>query len=94
MLADCNQAIKDLFSVTPYIGEPLYVTDMFSALNKVPGVIDAKKIKIIRRLGSRYSTVRFNIDEATSSDGRYISVPKNVILEIKFPNTDIKGAIS
>jgi len=94
VLADCNQAIKNIFSVTPYIGEPLYITDMFSALNKVPGVIDTKRVDIVRKLGSNYSTVRFSIDEATSSDGRYISVPKNVILEIKFPDTDIKGAIS
>ena len=94
VLADCNQAIKNLFSVTPYIGEPLYITDMYSALNKVPGVIDAKRIEIVRKLGLKYSTVRFSIDEATSPDGRYISVPKNVILEIKFPDTDVRGAIS
>ena len=94
VLADCNQAIKNLFSVTPYIGEPLYITDMYSALNKVPVVIDAKIIEIVRKLGLKYSTVRFSIDEATSPDGRYISVPKNVILEIKFPDTDVRGAIS
>ena len=67
---------------------------MYSALNKVPGVIDAKRVEIVRKLGLKYSTVRFSIDEATSSDGRYISVPKNVILEIKFPDTDVRGAIS
>ena len=94
VLAECNQAVRNVFSITPYIGEPLYVTDIFSALNKVRGVVDAKRVEIKRKLGSRYSTVRFNIDEATSADGRYISVPKNVIMEIKFPDTDIKGAIS
>ena len=94
VLADCNQAIKNIFSVTPYIGEPLYITDMFSALNKVPGVIDTKRVDIVRKLGSNYSTVRFNVKEATSADGRYIAVPKNVVMEVKFPDTDIKGAIS
>ena len=83
-----------MLAVTPYIGEPLYITDMYSALNKVKGVVDAKRVEVKRKLGSRYSTVRFNIDEATSADGRYISVPKNVIMEIKFPDTDIKGAVS
>ena len=94
ILSECNRAVRDVFSVTPYIGEPLYITDIFSALNKVDGVIDAKRVEVKRKLGASYSTVRFNIDEATSSDGRYISVPQNVIMEIKFPDVDIKGAIS
>tara|TARA_R110002020_G_scaffold368159_5_gene580032 strand:- start:4556 stop:6349 length:1794 start_codon:yes stop_codon:yes gene_type:complete len=94
VLAECNRAVRDVLAVTPYIGEPLYITDMYSALNKVKGVVDAKRVEVKRKLGSRYSTVRFNIDEATSADGRYISVPKNVIMEIKFPDTDIKGAVS
>ena len=94
VLADCNQAVTNLFSITPYIGEPLYITDIYSILNKVSGVVDAKSVSIKRKLGSDYSTVRFNTKEATSADGRYISVPKNVVLEVKFPDTDIKGAIS
>jgi len=28
-----------------------------------------------------------------SLDGRYLSVPDNVILEIKFPTVDIKGTV-
>ena len=70
------------------------MTDIFSALNKVKGVVDAKRVNVVRKLGTNYSSVRFSIDEATSADGRYISVPQNVIVEIKFPDTDIKGAIS
>jgi len=94
VLADCNTALKSLFAVTPYIGEPLYLTNIYSALNKVKGVVDAKRVNIVRKLGTNYSSVRFNIDEAISADGRYVSVPQNVIIEIKFPDTDIKGAIS
>ena len=94
VLADCNQAVTNLFSITPYIGEPLYITDIYSALNKVAGVVDAKSVSIKRKLGSDYSAVRFNVKEATSADGRYITVPKNVVMEVKFPDTDIKGAIS
>jgi len=94
VLSDCNQAVRRLFSITPYIGEPLYLTDIYSALNSVKGVVDAKKVEVKRKLGSRYSTVRFDVKDALSGDGRYISVPKNVVMEIKFPDTDIKGAIS
>lgn len=94
VLADCNQAVRNLFSVMPYIGEPLYLTDIYSALNKVNGVVDTKFVKISRKISGDYSTVMFDIDQATSVDGRYISVPQNVILELKYPDTDIKGAIS
>mgnify|MGYP003132776970 CR=1 FL=1 len=94
VLSDCNQAVRNLFLTTPYIGEPLYITNIFSTLNKVNGVVDAKRVNVIRRLGTDYSSVRFDIESATSADGRYISVPQNVIMEIKFPDTDIKGAIS
>jgi uncharacterized phage protein gp47/JayE len=51
VLADCNQAVTNLFSITPYIGEPLYITDIYSALNKVAGVVDAKSVSIKRKLG-------------------------------------------
>jgi hypothetical protein len=94
ILSDCTNAIKDLFSVTPFIGEPLYLTDIYSALNKVKGVVDTKRVVISRKTGSSYSSTRFDIDEALSGDGRYISVPLNVAIELKFPDTDIKGAIS
>jgi len=94
VLSDCTQAIKDLFAVTPFIGEPLYITDMFSALNKVNGVIDAKRINVVKKSGARYSSTSFDVDEALSADGRYLSVPINVAIELKYPNSDIKGAIS
>ena len=94
ILADCTNAIKNIFFVAPYIGEPLYITDIFSALNRVDGVVDTKRINIVKKVGSSYATTKFDIDEALSADGRYLSVPQNVILELKYPDTDIKGAVT
>ena len=94
VLSDCSQAIKDKFSVTPFIGEPIYLTELYSALNKVNGVIDTKRINVIKKTGANYSSVKFDVDEALSADGRYLSVPLNVAIEIKFPDSDITGAIS
>ena len=94
ILSDCTQAIKDKFSVSPFIGEPVYLTDIYSALNKVNGVVDTKRVNVVRKTGANYSSTKFNVDEALSADGRYLSVPLNVAIEIKFPDTDIKGAIS
>ena len=93
ILSDCNEAVRDIFLVTPYIGEPLYLTDVYSALNRLDGVVDTKRVNIVKKKGSDYSTVKFDLDEALSGDGRYLSVPQNVVLEIKYPDTDIKGAI-
>ena len=94
LLTDCVQAIKDLFVVTPFIGEPFYMTDIYSALNGVDGVVDTKRVNVVRKVGSNYSSTKFDLDDALSADGRYLSVPLNVAVEVKFPDTDIKGAVS
>jgi hypothetical protein len=93
LLSDCTDAVRKIFAVSPFIGEPFYLTDIYSALNKVRGVVDTKRVVVTRKLGSSYSSIRFSIDGAMSADGRYLSVPSNVVLELKFPNSDIKGAI-
>ena len=94
LLSDCTSAVRGVFAVSPFIGEPFYLTDIYSALNKVKGVIDTKRVNITRKLGANYSPIRFDIGGSTSADGRYLSVPTNVVLELKFPNSDIKGAIT
>jgi len=94
LLNDCTKVLKNMFSISPHIGEPLYITDMLSALNKIDGVVDTKRLSVVKKTGANYSSTRFNMDEALSADGRYLSVPLNVILELKYPNTDIKGTIS
>ena len=70
------------------------MTDMYSALNKVSGVVDTKRINIIKKTGTNYSSVKFDVGEALSADGRYLSVPLNVAIELKFPDSDITVAIS
>lgn len=94
VLSDCSQAIREKFAVTPFIGEPIYLTDIYSALNKVNGVVDTKRVNVIKKTGTNYSSVKFDVDEALSADGRYLSVPLNVAIELKFPDSDITGAIS
>ena len=94
ILSDCSNAIKEVFAVSPFIGEPIYLTDIYSALNRVKGVVDTKRVLISRKTGSDYSSIRFDTEEALSADGRFLSVPLNVAIELKFPDTDIKGAIS
>lgn len=89
----CNTAISDYFSNQLYIGEPIYITRLYSILGKVEGVADVKTVRVMQKRGANYSSTNINFDEAMSSDGTYIMTPKNAIMELKFPNRDIKGTL-
>ena len=94
VLDNATTAIVNQFGgKTMFIGERFYITDVMSALNKVRGVADTVKVKLVSKRGSNYSSSALNIDQFMSPDGRYLSVPDNVILEIKFPRIDIKGTV-
>ena len=94
VLDSATTALVNAFgSRTMFIGERFYITDVFTALNKVRGVADTAKVKLVSKRGTNYSSSTLNIDQFMSLDGRYLSVPDNVILEIKFPRIDIRGTV-
>ena len=75
-----------------YIGEPFYLTSIYNIVNKVDGVIDTTKVTPVLKTGTGYSSAPVSIEEMKSVDGTYIQAPRNVIFEIKFFNTDIRGS--
>jgi hypothetical protein len=93
VLNDCYLALSERFSNHFEIGEPFYLTEVYSLLNKVSGVADVSSVKLLKVSGESYSNVRFDFERSMSPDGRYINVPENVIMEIKFPSTDAKGVV-
>ena len=93
VLNNSIKSIQKLMKEPLYIGEPLYVTDIYSALNRVDGVVDARDVKIVNKSGADYSSLSVNVDTFLSSDGLTVETPENVAFEIKFPESDIKGAI-
>ena len=93
VLASCITKLRQTFAVLPDIGEAFYITDVYKALNDVDGVVDVKKVTVKQKSGARYADLSYNIRENTAADGRYFVVPEDVIVEIKFPLQDIKGAI-
>tara|TARA_R110002020_G_scaffold304548_1_gene520323 strand:- start:184 stop:654 length:471 start_codon:yes stop_codon:yes gene_type:complete len=93
VLEAATRALQDKFVRSWFIGERLSITEIYSVLNSVRGVVDVTNVKIFVNSGGRYSQTSFSIDSQTSPDGRYISVPDNVALELKFPRTDIKGSV-
>jgi len=88
---DCVEKLKEYFNNKLYIGEPLYLTRIYDELNSIDGVVDVKRVTIENKAAGLYSILPFNFYNALSADGTYYIVPKNVILELKYPDLDIKG---
>ncbi|RPG05106.1 MAG: hypothetical protein CBE07_003100 [Pelagibacteraceae bacterium TMED247] len=93
VMADARFRIQDYFSDQLHIGEPIYLSEIYNVLSKTTGIIDVKKVKIYNKTGAPYSEEYMDIEEVLSRDGTYYNIPKNVILELKYPNSDIKGVI-
>tara|TARA_R110002033_G_scaffold161964_1_gene198604 strand:- start:117 stop:779 length:663 start_codon:yes stop_codon:yes gene_type:complete len=93
VLDSAIMALREKFSNKMFIGERFYVTDVYTELNKVRGVVDTVDVKLVSKRAGRYSDSSININQFMSVDGRYLSVPDNVILEIKYPKIDIKGTV-
>lgn len=91
-----NNAITQLkndLSEGFFIGEHISVSDLYTSLNKVSGLLDVTSLKVINKTGAEYSSTHFNVDKNMSQDGTYIMAPANAIFELKYPSVDIKGKI-
>tara|TARA_B100001093_G_C26816859_1_gene1010119 strand:+ start:432 stop:2234 length:1803 start_codon:yes stop_codon:yes gene_type:complete len=93
VLSRSIRKLQEYFEDKLYVGEPIYINRLYSLLGKVDGVAEVRHLKITNRSGSSYSSNRVDLDEMRSRDGSYIKTPKNVIMELKFPDRDIKGTI-
>ena len=93
VLAEAIDKIAEMYNSPFFIGEPLYVSDIYSSLKDVSGVLDVEKVMITNKTGANYSAVEFDINKNMSPDGGYIVVPKNAILELKYPEADVKGKV-
>jgi len=89
----CVNKLKEYYANQLYVGEPVYITRLYGILGKIDGVSDVKKVDINQKFGGIYSSTRINFDEALSRDGSYLNTPQNVIMELKYPDADIKGTL-
>ena len=71
----------------------LVIGKIFNILNKVPNVDDVIDVTVDPKFTALYSSATFNFDSRKTPDGKFIVPPKNVIMELKFPNFDIKGSV-
>ena len=44
--------------------------------------------------GARYANTFLSIEDIISPDGSFLKIPRNVILEIKYPSTDMIGSVA
>ena len=66
---------------------------MYKELGKVSGVYEVLLVKIINKSGTNYASNSIDINKNLSPDGSKLVIPKNAIVEIKYPDTDIKGQV-
>ena len=88
-----QRRMNEYFATKLDIGESFSITDIYSLINSTPGVVDATFVRVFQKTGAGYASTNFNVKDNMSSDGRLIRAPKNVIFEVKFPNTDIEGTV-
>lgn len=93
VLDSCIAALKEHYTQPFFIGEPLYISDIYKVLKDVSGVLDVLKVKIYSKSGGQYSASSLDFDQNLSGDGSYLIVPNNAILELKFPEVDIVGKL-
>ena len=93
LLRTCVDTLKRDFDTKYFVGEHINISQIYNTLSKVEGVIDVIKVTITQKVGSNYSSIDFDVRDNLSPDGSYLMIPKNVIAELKFPDTDIKGRI-
>jgi hypothetical protein len=93
VLEQCNSVIKELYATKFSFGTPFYISDIFRALNDLDSVTDVQDVTIKQKFGSDYGSYSFDIEAATTEDNRYIVVPENVVLELKYPDENIIGVV-
>ena len=94
MLNAAVAAISTLMVEKFQIGEPFYFSSIYNKLNSIAGIADTTRVKVSQKTGGDYSSnFNFIIEDHISNDGRYIVVPDNVALELKYPSVDIKGNV-
>ena len=93
IFSSCMDVLKAKYREKLTMGEPFYLTEVYFELNRVNGVIDTQNVRVVNKRGGKYSEVEYDVSANLSADGRYLACPRNVCLEIKFPNVDITGVV-
>ena len=83
--------VKERYKSVFEIGEPIYLNDINNILSETEGVIDIQRLKVENKHSGAYSTFRVDFEKLKSKDGTVIVPPRNAILELKYPDINIRG---
>ena len=91
VLLGCTNVVKTFFNISRWnIDQPINLSELYSILDKVPGVQTVSKVEVVNKQGGEYSQYAYDVQGATRNNIVYPSYDK-MIFEIKFPDQDIKG---
>ncbi len=93
LIVKANSALKKRFSRKFDIGENFDLDEVRKILTKLPGVDGVRNVRLVNKFGGAYSNISYNTAEYTDAENRFVEVPKNVVLEIKYLDTDIIGTL-
>ena len=90
----CIASLKSYFTQTREIGESIFLSDIAQTIKEVKGVVDVVDVRVINKSGDPYPGIVFDLYKNLSPDGRFIEIPENVIFELRYPSSDLKGVVS
>lgn len=93
VLQQCNAAVKSLYETKLLFGTPFYISDIYKVLNDLDSVVDTQDVKIRQRFGANYSDTFFDVENEITADGRFIIIPEDIVMELKFPDENIIGVV-
>jgi len=94
VLTKCITALQDYFDIDRWqINQPIFLTDIYTLLDRIEGVQTVKSVDIYNKQGGEYSEFYYDVRGATQNNTVFPSQDPS-IFEVKFPNKDIKGSIT
>ena len=95
VLQSCYEVLREeLLFVVPQIGESFDIGIIYRILNRIPGVLDTIRVKVVNKSGGLYSDVPLDIKAYQSANAKTLFLPEDYIWEIRFPSRDIIGVLS
>lgn len=94
VLLNCTNKLKEVLGRDKLtINQPINISALFTALDKVKGVQTVKKIEIVNKAGGKYSANGYDVNGATKNNVLYPSFDP-CCFEVKYPNQDIEGRVT
>jgi len=93
LLAAATAKLQERYVGGFFIGESVNISEMYSILSSVTGVLDVISIKLSVKQGSDYGGAYLDVERNLSPDGGALTTPLNAIVQVKFPEVDIRGTV-